>query len=447
MKLKITSLLLLASLSIIELEAQNYLLNFTGSGGSLTVATVKVENLTKGTSKLVSGSDVLRLINIPTGVETINQTLNNQISFSPNPMTDYSRMQFDLREAGNTMIYVYDISGRKIAETQDILSKGKHTFRIQGLTKGIYAVMINSRNYSNYGRLVSTSSIGGSAKIQYENTDIIQDSNEDASLAKEKDSSAKGTNAEIQMQYSTGDRLKMTGTYNNYSTVVMDVPTASKIVTFNFVACTDGDNNNYPVVQIGTQLWMAKNLNTKVYANGNPIGTTTSTDISGETTPKYQWAYGDVESVALIYGRLYTFYTLTDIRGVCPTGWHVPSDPEFSTLHDYLANNGFAFTPGDDDIAKSLASSTGYAANAIPGNIGNDMTSNNSTGFSALPGGFRKGNDGTWNLIGLNGYWGSSTEGLTPGNSAWYRALNYNDRILGRNDFGPWNGYSVRCVK
>jgi uncharacterized protein (TIGR02145 family) len=95
-----------------------------------------------------------------------------------------------------------------------------------------------------------------------------------------------------------------------------------------------------------------------------------------------------------------------------------------------------------------MAATAGWPADPTPGNIGNNQAANNASGFTALPGGFRKSNGGTlWNSIGLNGYWRSTTEGLTPVTTSWYRALNYNDRILGRNDFGSWNGYSVRCLK
>jgi uncharacterized protein (TIGR02145 family) len=209
----------------------------------------------------------------------------------------------------------------------------------------------------------------------------------------------------------------------------------------------DTDHNSYDIVTIGTQVWMKQNLATLHYNNGDPILTSSTYDISGETTPKYQWVYNDNEANAAIYGRLYTFYAVTDPRGVCPTGYHVPTDAEWNDLATYLANNGFAFTSGLDDIAKSMAATSGWAADPTPGNIGNDMASNNASGFTALPGGFLQSNIRSYSTLGTKGYWGSSSVGATPGSTAWYRNLNNNFAILGRNDYGPWNGYSIRCVK
>ena len=92
---------------------------------------------------------------------------------------------------------------------------------------------------------------------------------------------------------------------------------------------TDIDGNVYHTVTIGTQVWMVENLKTTKYRNGVAIGTTTPATLSilSESLPtKYQWAYGGNESNVAIYGRLYTWYTVTDSRNIAPTGWHVSTD-------------------------------------------------------------------------------------------------------------------------
>jgi uncharacterized protein (TIGR02145 family) len=107
---------------------------------------------------------------------------------------------------------------------------------------------------------------------------------------------------------------------------------------------TDIDGNVYHTVTIGTQTWMAENLKTTRYRNGDAIGTTSlaTFDKSSERTPKYQCPYAGKESMVATYGRLYTWYALTDNRKVCPTGWHVSTDAEWTTLVKFLSSNKIA---------------------------------------------------------------------------------------------------------
>ena len=95
----------------------------------------------------------------------------------------------------------------------------------------------------------------------------------------------------------------------------------------------------------GSQVWMVENLKTTIYRNGDLVGTTTpaTLDITSENTPEYQWAYDGIESNVVTYGRLYTWYAVTDSRNICPTGWHFPSDAVWITLIDYLKNNGYGY--------------------------------------------------------------------------------------------------------
>jgi uncharacterized protein (TIGR02145 family) len=104
---------------------------------------------------------------------------------------------------------------------------------------------------------------------------------------------------------------------------------------------TDKDGNIYNSVTIGTQMWITENLKTTKYSNGDAIPTTTL-DISLESTPKYQWAYGDDSTNIATYGRLYTWYAVIDSRNICPTGWHVPTDAEWETLKTNLGGDTIA---------------------------------------------------------------------------------------------------------
>jgi uncharacterized protein (TIGR02145 family) len=192
------------------------------------------------------------------------------------------------------------------------------------------------------------------------------------------------------------------------------------------------DNERYKTIKIGTQVWMAENLKTTKYRNGDIIGTTSSAtlNISGESTPKYQWAYDGKENKVAIYGRLYTWYAITDSRNVCPTGWHVPSDAEWTTLTTYL---------GGVSVAGEKLKETRTTHWQSP-NTG----ATNETGFTALPSGYRSHN-GTYAVVGYYGSWWSSSEYSTA--SAFLRVMGYDNGSVARSSDNRWSGFSVRCLK
>ncbi len=212
---------------------------------------------------------------------------------------------------------------------------------------------------------------------------------------------------------------------------------------------TDIDGNVYHTIQIGTQTWMVENLKTTHYRNGDAIGTTTpaTKDISSESAPKYQWAYNGDEKLAAKYGRLYTGYAATDSRNIAPVGWHVPTAGEWSTLQYYLIANGYNYdgTTTDNKIAKSLAATTDWYSYTGTGAIGNGLTKNNTSGFTALPGGSRDGYGGVFWGIGSYGNWWSSTDGTAA--DALGTHLFYDDYFLYWYKESKSTGYSVRCVK
>jgi len=209
---------------------------------------------------------------------------------------------------------------------------------------------------------------------------------------------------------------------------------------------TDIDGNVYYTVTIGTQIWMAENLKTTKYSNGNIIGTTTpaTLDVYGETSPKYQWAYDGNESNVATYGRLYTWYAATDSRNVCPLDWHLPSDAEWTTLTDYLTNNGYGYEGSGNDIGKSMAATSGWWSNPTAGSVGNDQNSNNSSGFTAV-GGSRRNNNGIFQLLGAYGYWWSSSAYLTG--NGWQRFMLSSYSTVERGGASSIYGLSIRCVK
>ncbi|MBA7534149.1 hypothetical protein ES705_26395 [subsurface metagenome] len=196
---------------------------------------------------------------------------------------------------------------------------------------------------------------------------------------------------------------------------------------------TDYDDNEYGISKIGNQYWMAENLKTTHYANGDiiPDGTTAAGDISGETEPKYWFAYNYDSNNVSTYGRLYTWYTVTDSRNVCPDGWHVPSNAEWTILVTYL---------GGSSVAGGKMKETGTTHWNSP-NTG----ATNESSFTALPGGDRY-YAGTFDHIGSWGTWWSATEGNTT--NAFFLRLFYNEAgIIWNTHDNKMYGFSVRCVK
>ena len=214
-----------------------------------------------------------------------------------------------------------------------------------------------------------------------------------------------------------------------------------------FGTVTDIDGNVYNTITIGTQTWMVENLKTTKYNDGNAIPNVTDyTDWNNLTTPAYCW-YGDHVSNKATYGALYNWYTVNTGK-LAPTGWHIPTDDEWTILENYLIANGFNYdgTTTGNKYAKALASNTGWTSSTNEGAVGNTdyPAKRNATGFSTLPGGLRI-NDMGFVSIGDQGYWWSSSEGDT--NHAWYRFMSCgNSHVVGGDMPKIW-GSSVRCLR
>ena len=216
----------------------------------------------------------------------------------------------------------------------------------------------------------------------------------------------------------------------------IDNPTSITTAVFNpnvsYGTMTDQDGNVYKTVTIGTQTWMAENLRTTKYRDGTAIQyVTDNTAWTALTTGAY-CTYNKttkLDSIAT-FGRLYNWYAVNTGK-LCPTGWHVPSDAEWTTLTTYL---------GGETIAVGKLKETGTM------HWSSDNTgTTNETGFTALPGGYR-GPYGEFARIGDYGYWWSATE--FDATRVWYRGILYDFSDVARGgDANKLMGLSVRCLR
>ena len=199
---------------------------------------------------------------------------------------------------------------------------------------------------------------------------------------------------------------------------------------YNSDAINDSENNFYNIVTIGTQVWMADNLKTSKFNDGSTIpNVITKVVWSTLTTPGYCWPDNDETSYKHIYGALYNWYTV-NTGNLCPIGWHVPTDSEWSVLSTYL---------GGEDVAGGKLKESGTTHWASPNTL-----ATNETGFTALPGGVRH-NDGFFQIPGYYGYWWSSSEFLSS--DAWRLGLSNTTAGIHRMYRNKGYGYSVRCLK
>jgi uncharacterized protein (TIGR02145 family) len=211
--------------------------------------------------------------------------------------------------------------------------------------------------------------------------------------------------------------------------------TSSNSLFTNGGGVTDIDGNFYNSIIINGQEWMKENLKVSKYRNGNPIPTNLSNSSWQNTTSGAYAIYNNDAANNTTYGKLYNWYAVADPRGLCPAGWHVPSDAEWTTLETFLGGVGVA--GGKMKSTGTIQAGTGlwYSPNQ-------DAT--NSSGFTALPGGYGIF-DGTFGAIGSFGYWWSSTEYSST--NAWDRNLFYDDGYSSRGNDYKQSGFSVRCLR
>lgn len=180
---------------------------------------------------------------------------------------------------------------------------------------------------------------------------------------------------------------------------------------------------------------------TDQYRNGDLIPTGLTNTNWGNTTAGAYAVYGNIAANDATYGKLYNWYAVVDTRGLCPTGWHVPSDCEWMYLE-----NSLGMAVADQTLVSTWVRGTNQGGRLKTTNLWDapNLDASNNTGFSAVPGGYKWTNGSSQFLNSLGYWWSSSANDAT---TSWYRVMGANYGTINRISGNKKAGFSVRCIK
>ena len=319
---------------------------------------------------------------------------------------------------GNTTYYVRAYSTNSIGTAYG----NQVSFTTSPLMPTLTTLLVSSITAISCNTNETISSDGGSPVIAF---GVCFGTSHNPTLADSKTIDGSGTGYFV--SYITGLQMNMIYFVRAYAINTVGTQYGNEITVKTLETITDIDGNVYNIASIGTQIWMAENLKTTKYYDGTNIPlVTVSADWNNLPTPAYCWYNNDEVTNKVTYGALYNWYVIGTGK-LCPTGWHVPTDDEWTTLASYEGGNG------------GKLKETGTIHWAVP-NTG----ATNESSFTGLPGGQRFV-DGSFINFGSTGTWWSSTE-WSP-SWAWYRGLSSINTYLDRSTYYKFLGQSVRCIK
>ena len=465
-------------------SAQTVSVTFTGRDAQnqyLPLSRVVVNNHTKGWQETLVWPDTV-LVMTATGIGDVETRLIASLQLSqnnPNPFDGTTFVNLNVAEQGDVELLLTDISGRIVgANNYSPLQPGPHSLRITLSSPGLYFLTARQNGRTASVKMVNRGNGGGNA-IAFAG---IVGANNYSPLPQPKNAHRGETNN----PFDFGDQMEYVGfaDFNGREIVsgrMLQVLETSQTVVLTFedgLPCsdiptvTDHEGNVYATVQIGQQCWMRDNLRTTTSpSTGMYLIPAVNVDYT-YTGKQARWYNNDSATYApMNYGLLYNWNAAVDTfntaygetsvntsygnavsvsfsgnrRGICPAGWHLPSDAEWTQLTDYVSSQPEYTCVGNSSyIAKALASETGWNSSTRTCAVGNDQTTNNASGFGAVPAGLHW-YDG-FNYAGCLAHFWSSTEiGLYD---AWYRGLAYYDPGVGWSDvYDKDDGFSVRCLR
>ena len=460
---------------LFSLSAQNTLtLTFQGqdqNGAYFQLDSVQIENLTQGWTETLIYPDTELILTVSLGVE--EYTHGCDIMLFPNPFEGNAILSVANMQGGPVHLSVTDVQGRLCADYSGVIPSGTNNFAISLANPQLYFLSIQTAQGVQSTKLVNIGS-GNTNRIALVGHLDMQPGLD----------YVKKLRFDSEEIFVLNDEMRYTG----YATIdgemrVSEVITQNQleddtlgliffqdgIPCSNMPTVTDHEGNVYGTLQVGPQCWTAANLRTTTSpSTGTMIVNGTSATYSGKMA---KWYNNDSTTYATMnYGLLYNWNAVVDTfntdlgessvggesfvvsaafsssrRGICPEGWHVPSNAEWNALVNYVKTKEEYYCGGaSTKIAKAFASTSGWASNSTACNVGNDVSSNNALGFNAFPSGFMS-NSGFSSLASSATFW---TASQNAANTACTWSLYYNNAGMYPSSNGnKSNLYSVRCIR
>ena len=468
MKKHISLLFLLITLCI-TVSAQTHVLTFTAAdtcNHHVQVDRVVIINHTKGWEETIYWPDTVLVLHIGTGIDEVTGTgnmLSLQLSQNnPNPFEGVTFAYLTVTEPGDVVMDITDVVGRNIRSVNYSLMPGVYQLCINLSTSGIYFLTAWENGQKSSVKMVNRGE-GGKDAIDF------VEYNETGSISEKLKNSPK---SDCTRPFNPGDYMEFycyatingseeeSNHYTRYQSMTQESFTfrfpfgegcQDALPCYGMPAVTDIDGNTYNTVQIGKQCWMKQNLRTTRYANGDTIFMGNNT-LSLEEPYRY---YPNNNAGAVnSYGYLYNWAALmhgssssntnpSGVQGICPKGWHVPSDAEWQQLVDYVSSRSDYQWSCATCIAKSLAYTYGWTSFANNNVVGGNQSANNATGFSALPAGYCGYGGGQYDYANKALFWGATECNAVY---TYLRILNYDDSHVTRYGNDKKYGFSVRCI-
>ncbi len=421
-------------------------LTFTAqyNGQYIAVDSIVVRNLMQGGDTVLYAPDTVLSLPITTGVAEGPARIQEAFTLEqphPNPFSEKTTIHIRLAGEESLNLAIIDLMGRQVAAYSGVLAEGRHSFTFIAGNENSYVLKATVRGLTRSTKLIgSGSGTGSDCRLIYGGM-------------VDQDPVYKTAGKLAGFVFSPGDSLQFIGYSTTAASIVAsdvleDAPELSGLYTFDAregVPCSGSlvvhwQGQTYETLQIGSQCWMKDNLNV-----GTMIPTLADMTDNG-TTEKY--CYDDDPAKCTTHGGLYQwnevmqYVTQEGAQGICPDGWHIPSDIEWCILTQEIdpTMNCNALGWSGTDAGIKMKSTTGW--NNTSWNSNGNGT--NESGFSGLPAGQRN-NNSTFSALGeLANFW-TSTE--YNSSDAWYRNLVYYDVFVDRWHYYKTYGFSVRCVR